>query len=73
MRFRAEQVMELMMRVKATKVVVVSHGLFIAHLIRLIQPTRQTHPKLPNLHYHKITLTGDGTVIDVKTNQAWSK
>jgi len=71
MRFRAEQVMELMKKVKATKVVVVSHGSFITCILRLIQPKSRIHHSLPNLHYHKITLADDGTVIDVKTNQEW--
>jgi probable phosphoglycerate mutase len=72
MRSRAEQVMELMKQVKAIKVVVVSHGSFITCILRLIQPKSRIHHTLPNLHYHKITLANDGTVIDVKTNQAWT-
>jgi alpha-ribazole phosphatase len=72
LRSRAEQVMELMKRVEATTVVVVSHGFFITCLLRLIQPTRGIQHSLSNLHYHKITLTDAGVVIDVQVNQAWS-
>lgn len=71
MRSRAEQVIELMKKVKATKVVVVSHGSFIACILRLIQPKSRTHHSLPNLHYHKITLADDDTISDVKMNQEW--
>ena len=72
MQSRAVQVMELMKKVKATNVVVVSHGSFITCILKLIQPKSRIHHTLPNLHYHKITLADDGTVIDVKTNQEWS-
>jgi broad specificity phosphatase PhoE len=73
MRSRAEQVMEMMKKVEAAKVVVVSHGSFITCILRLIQPKSRILHTLPNLHYHKITLADDGTVIDVKTNQVWIK